>query len=48
MFPYAHSCADIPADAEMLMEAGLGVIKSIRTVHGETYQSGQACDLTFR
>lgn len=48
MFPFAHSCNDFPADAEMLMEAGLGVAKAIRTAHGETYETGQACDLTYR
>lgn len=48
MFPFAHSCDDFPPDAEMLMEAGLGVAKSMRTIHGEAYQSGQACDLTYR
>lgn len=48
MFPFAHSCDDFPPDAEMLMEAGLGVAKAMRTIHGEAYQSGQACDLTYR
>lgn len=48
MFPFAHSCDDFPPDAEVLMEAGLGVAKAMRTVHGEGYQSGQACDLTYR
>ncbi|WVN86868.1 uncharacterized protein L203_102042 [Cryptococcus depauperatus CBS 7841] len=48
MFPFAHSCKDFPEDAEMLMEAGLGVVKAIRMTHGETYETGQACDLTFR
>ncbi|OWZ61487.1 hypothetical protein AYX14_06322 [Cryptococcus neoformans] len=48
MFPFAHSCNDFPVDAEMLMEAGLGVAKAIRTAHGETYETGQACDLTYR
>ncbi|KJE00765.1 carboxypeptidase A4 [Cryptococcus gattii NT-10] len=48
MFPFAHSCSEFPVDAEMLMEAGLGVAKAIRTAHGETYETGQACDLTYR
>jgi len=48
MFPFAHSCDDFPPDAEMLMEAGLGVAKAMRTHHGEDYQAGQACDLTYR
>lgn len=49
MFPYAYSCADFPADAENLMEAGLGVAKAMRQAqNGEGYQTGQACDLTFR
>ena len=45
MFPYAYSCSDFPGDAETLMEAGLGVAKALRSVHGTVYQSGQACDL---
>ncbi|ODN78617.1 hypothetical protein L202_04216 [Cryptococcus amylolentus CBS 6039] len=48
MFPYAHSCDDFPVDAEMLMEAGMGVAKAIRTTHGQAYETGQACDLTYR
>lgn len=48
MFPFAHSCDDFPPDAEMLMEAGLGVAKAMRTQQGEGYQAGQACDLTYR
>ncbi|KAI9633081.1 uncharacterized protein MKK02DRAFT_19739 [Dioszegia hungarica] len=48
MFPFAHSCDDFPPDAEMLMEAALGVAKAIRADHGETYQTGQACELTYR
>ncbi|KAL1406576.1 hypothetical protein Q8F55_008282 [Vanrija albida] len=49
MFPYAYSCADFPPDAENLMEAGLGVAKAMRQAqNGEGYQTGQACDLTFR
>jgi extracellular matrix protein 14 len=48
MFPFAYSCDDFPGDAEMLMEAGLGVAKAMRRVHGEEYHSGQACDLTYR
>ena len=48
MFPFAHSCDDFPPDAEMLMEAGLGVAKAMRAKSGETYQAGQACDLTYR
>ncbi|ORY34862.1 putative cell wall organization and biogenesis-related protein [Naematelia encephala] len=48
MFPFAHSCADFPPDAEMLMEAGLGVAKTMRLQRGEEYQSGQACDMTYR
>lgn len=48
MFPFAHSCDDFPPDAEMLMEAGLGVAKAMRTRQGEGYQAGQACDLTYR
>jgi extracellular matrix protein 14 len=48
MFPFAYSCEDFPADAENLMEAGLGVAKAMRTHGGEGYQSGQACDLTYR
>ena len=48
MFPFAHSCEDFPPDAENLMEAGLGVAKVMRKGHGEAYQAGQACDLTYR
>jgi len=49
MFPFAYSCADFPPDAENLMEAGLGVAKAMRTTAGgEGYQTGQACDLTYR
>ncbi|WWC95761.1 hypothetical protein V866_002627 [Kwoniella sp. B9012] len=48
MFPFAHSCDDFPPDAEMLMEAGLGVAKAMRTKQGEGYEAGQACDLTYR
>ena len=48
MFPFAYSCDDFPPDAEMLMEAGLGVAKAMRMGHGEGYQAGQACDLTYR
>ncbi|OCF34286.1 hypothetical protein I316_03799 [Kwoniella heveanensis BCC8398] len=48
MFPFAHSCDDFPPDAEMLMEAGLGVAKAMRTRQGEGYEAGQACDLTYR
>ncbi|WWC65757.1 uncharacterized protein I303_108379 [Kwoniella dejecticola CBS 10117] len=48
MFPFAHSCDDFPPDAEMLMEAGLGVAKAMRTQQGEGYEAGQACDLTYR
>ncbi|WVQ75021.1 hypothetical protein IAR50_004630 [Cryptococcus sp. DSM 104548] len=48
MFPFAHSCDDFPVDAEMLMEAGMGVAKAIRTTHGQGYETGQACDLTYR
>lgn len=48
MFPFAHSCDDFPPDAEMLMEAGLGVAKTMRRQQGEGYQAGQACDLTYR
>jgi extracellular matrix protein 14 len=48
MFPFAHSCDDFPPDAEMLMEAALGVAKAMRAGHGQTYQTGQACELTFR
>lgn len=48
MFPFAHSCDDFPPDAEMLMEAGLGVAKAMRTHRGEAYQAGQACELTYR
>ena len=48
MFPFAHSCDDFPPDAEMLMEAGLGVAKAMRRQQGEGYQAGQACDLTYR
>ena len=48
MFPFAHSCSDFPPDAETLMEAGLGVAKAMRGRHGQPYQAGQACDLTFR
>ena len=45
MFPYSYSCSDFPGDAETLMEAGLGVARALRNVHGTVYQSGQACDL---
>jgi extracellular matrix protein 14 len=45
MFPYSYSCRDFPGDAETLMEAGLGVARALRNVHGTVYQSGQACDL---
>ncbi|WWC92737.1 uncharacterized protein L201_007696 [Kwoniella dendrophila CBS 6074] len=48
MFPFAHSCDDFPPDAEMLMEAGLGVAKAMRTKQGQGYEAGQACDLTYR
>lgn len=48
MFPFAHSCDDFPYDAEMLMEAGLGVAKAMRTRDGQEYQAGQACDMTYR
>jgi len=48
MFPFAYSCDDFPPDAEMLEEAALGVGKAMRTRHGEGYQAGQACDLTYR
>ncbi|WVR08121.1 hypothetical protein IAU60_005167 [Kwoniella sp. DSM 27419] len=48
MFPFAHSCDDFPPDAEMLMEAGLGVAKAMRNKQGEGYEAGQACDLTYR
>lgn len=48
MYPFAHSCEDFPPDAEMLLEAGLGVAKAMRNDNGETYQSGQACELTYR
>ena len=48
MFPFAYSCDDFPPDAEMLMEAGLGVANAMRMGHGEGYQAGQACDLTYR
>lgn len=45
MFPYSYSCSAFPADAETLMEAGLGVAKALRTYKGTGYQAGQACDL---
>ena len=45
MFPYSYSCSDFPKDAEILMEAGLGVAKALKSIHGTTYQAGQACDL---
>jgi extracellular matrix protein 14 len=45
MFPYSYSCEDFPKDAETLMEAALGVAKSVKGIHGTTYQAGQACDL---
>lgn len=48
MFPFAYSCEDFPADAENLMEAGLGAAKAMRMREGEAYQTGQACDLTYR
>ena len=48
MFPFAYSCDDFPPDAEMLEEAALGVGKAMRTRHGDGYQAGQACDLTYR
>lgn len=48
MFPFAYSCEEFPADAENLMEAGLGVAKAIRMSDGVAYQTGQACDLTYR
>ena len=48
MFPFAHSCDEFAPDTEMLMEAGTGVAKAMRTSHGEGYTSGQACDLTYR
>ena len=48
MYPFAYSCDAFPPDAEMLLEAGLGVAKAMRGDHGETYQSGQACELTYR
>lgn len=48
MFPYAYSCEDFPADAENLMEAGLGAAKAMRMSEGQSYQTGQACDLTYR
>ncbi|KAL7425007.1 hypothetical protein Q5752_000694 [Cryptotrichosporon argae] len=48
MFPFAHSCDEFPVDAEMLMEAGLGVVKAMRHQHDEEYEAGQACDLTLR
>jgi extracellular matrix protein 14 len=48
MFPFAVSCDDFPRDAEMLMEAGLGVSKAMRQRKGEGYEAGQACDLTYR
>lgn len=48
MFPYAYSCDDFPPDAEMLMEAGLGVAKAMKKSGGQAYQAGQACDLTYR
>lgn len=48
MFPFAESCDDFPHDAEMLMEAGLGVAKAMRSGHGEGYEAGQACALTYR
>lgn len=48
MFPFAHSCDDFPPDAEMLMEAALGVAKTMRSQFGQGFQAGQACDLTYR
>ncbi|RXK35324.1 hypothetical protein M231_07427 [Tremella mesenterica] len=48
MFPFAYSCSTFPPDAEMLMEAALGVSKAMRTTSGEKYQAGQACSMTFR
>lgn len=45
MFPYSYSCSDFPKDAETLMEAALGVAKSVKGIHGTSYQAGQACDL---
>lgn len=45
MFPFSYSCSAFPADAETLMEAGLGVAKALRAKRGTTYQAGQACDL---
>ena len=48
MYPFAYSCAQFPIDAEMLMEASLGVAKAMRDTDGEAYMTGQACDLTYR
>jgi extracellular matrix protein 14 len=48
MFPFAYSCDDFPPDAEMLMEAGLGVAKTMKNHGGQGYLAGQACDLTYR
>jgi hypothetical protein len=48
MFPYSYSCSEFPGDAETLMEAALGVAKSMKTDHGTPYKAGQACDLVYR
>jgi hypothetical protein len=48
MFPYSYSCSEFPGDAETLMEAALGVAKSMKDVHGTAYKAGQACDLVYR
>ncbi|KAJ9107361.1 hypothetical protein QFC21_000811 [Naganishia friedmannii] len=34
--------------AETLMEAGLGVARALKAIHGTVYQAGQACDLIYR
>jgi len=41
--PFSHSCTILPADAEDLFEAALGIAHAVKKKHGTTYTTGNLC-----
>ncbi len=46
--PFSHSCTILPADAEDLFEAALGIAHAVKKKHGTTYTVSYETNLIFK
>ncbi|CAL1710857.1 unnamed protein product [Somion occarium] len=46
--PYSYTCKRIPKDAEDQIEAAMGAVKAIKSVHGTPFTTGRLCENLYK